>query len=979
MRDPLPNRFVRLLVLVLCAAAYPAAAQQVVYVAVNATGPGQDGATWCTAYRDLQDALAAANPGDTIRVAEGIYTPDRGTGDRTANFPLLNRVALRGGFAGCGATDPDTRDIALYETILSGDLEGDDAVNFVNRSDNSYHVASYSDPNATGVVLDGFTITGGYADGTGPAGSITNQGPGIHIRDGSVKCISGGPTIRNCIIRDNWAAHHGAINDHGLATVIENCVIRDNYAGAQGAGLLIHSGSNRVTNCTFVKNITDGDGGAVWTGHDNNPACEPQSMPIFTNCMLVDNVARNTVETLSGRGGGMFHEKNQPTVTDCIFRGNEAPFRGGGLYADGPSIDMIRCSFTENVSPGVEGIRSSGSGGGAWLGFGTVSVSECLFEGNRALPYGGGLACDFAFGTIERCTFQDNYALARGGGLRVLGGSLTVVGCTFDRNRCIINGGGLSSEGSDANTKVFNCAFRGNHANNWGGAIMMFQGRLLAANCLFTGNNANREGGAVRSISGAVSTFVNCTFAGNNPGWNRPIISLTSFKGLYPNDMELINCILWNSPGSEILIEDSSRVTITYSDVRGGWPGLGNITLDPAFADADGLDDVAGTPDDNVRLNADSPAVDAGDNSALPGDLADLDGDGDTSEPLPVDLTGNPRIVGALVEMGAYERLDCNENEIDDTLDILAGTSQDCDGNGVPDECDSDCNGNGVADACESDSDGDGSIDDCDLCPDDGSKTAPVLCGCGVPDDDSDDDTVPDCNDVCPGADDLLDSDGDGVADGCDSCNGADDTLDCNHNGYADPCEVFDGVAPDLDGNGVPDDCDIMPHTAGEGCRALGVTPAPTGQPMALRLTSQDFPCLDQFLAADGSFTDSPVFLTSDEWGLVIVAHEQIIPSTRYAVTAELVGGAVSAQSWITTPPWGDVVGSGPGTLPDGNVSFSDIGAVVDCFKEVLTAPPLHRCDIWPAAPDGAVNFSDIGAAVEGFKSLRYPYAGPCP
>ena len=109
MRDPLPYRFVRLLVLVLCTAAYPAAAQQVVYVDVNATGPGQDGATWCTAYRDLQDALATANPGEVIRVADGIYTPDRGTGDRTANFPLLNGVALYGGaLAGWGARRTDS-------------------------------------------------------------------------------------------------------------------------------------------------------------------------------------------------------------------------------------------------------------------------------------------------------------------------------------------------------------------------------------------------------------------------------------------------------------------------------------------------------------------------------------------------------------------------------------------------------------------------------------------------------------------------------------------------------------------------------------------------------------------------------------------------------------------------------------------------------------------------------------------------------
>jgi len=38
----------------------------------------------------------------------------------------------------------------VYDTILSGDLTRDDAPSFANRSDNSYHVATYDDPSATG-------------------------------------------------------------------------------------------------------------------------------------------------------------------------------------------------------------------------------------------------------------------------------------------------------------------------------------------------------------------------------------------------------------------------------------------------------------------------------------------------------------------------------------------------------------------------------------------------------------------------------------------------------------------------------------------------------------------------------------------------------------------------------------------------------------------------------------------------------------
>ena len=98
------------------------------YVDQSATGPLHDGSAWCSAYIDLQDALAMAIAGDEIRVANGKYVPDRGTGDRTAAFQLIDAVGLYGGFAGCGAPNPDARDISLNETVLSGDLRGDDVL-----------------------------------------------------------------------------------------------------------------------------------------------------------------------------------------------------------------------------------------------------------------------------------------------------------------------------------------------------------------------------------------------------------------------------------------------------------------------------------------------------------------------------------------------------------------------------------------------------------------------------------------------------------------------------------------------------------------------------------------------------------------------------------------------------------------------------------------------------------------------------------
>ena len=74
------------------------AAGDVIYVDDDAS-LGGNGQNWATPYRYLQDALTAAVSGDEIRVAQGIYKPDRGggnaLGDRYATFQLKNGVAVK--------------------------------------------------------------------------------------------------------------------------------------------------------------------------------------------------------------------------------------------------------------------------------------------------------------------------------------------------------------------------------------------------------------------------------------------------------------------------------------------------------------------------------------------------------------------------------------------------------------------------------------------------------------------------------------------------------------------------------------------------------------------------------------------------------------------------------------------------------------------------------------------------------------------
>jgi len=158
------------------------------------------------------------------------------------------------------------------------------------------------------------------------------------------------------------------------------------------------------------------------------------------------------------------------------------------------------------------------------------------------------------------------------------------------------------------------------------------------------------------------STLVNCTISGNmadNEGGG-------VYCG-YNSSLTLANCILWRDTPDEIYVYYGSAI-VTYCDVQGGWPGVGNIDADPLFVDPDGPDDDPNTWEDNdFHLAADSPCIDAGCNWAVPQDSVDLDGDGRTTEYTPLDLDGEGRFFDdpdtadtgcgcpPVVDMGAYE------------------------------------------------------------------------------------------------------------------------------------------------------------------------------------------------------------------------------------------------------------------------------------------------------------------------------------
>jgi hypothetical protein len=211
---------------------------QIIYVDADVSG-ANDGSSWADAYNYLQDALVAALSGDEIWVAQGIYKPDQGIGitpgDRTVTFQLISGVAIKGGYAGFGEPDADERDIDEYETILSGDLYGDDIEvndpcdlwNEPSRAENSFHVTTGSGTDET-AVLDGFTITAGnaYERPWNPmVPDPNNWGGGMYNYFGS-------PTLLDCTFSKNSAevVGGGMYNKNDSSPTLTNCTFNGNSA-----------------------------------------------------------------------------------------------------------------------------------------------------------------------------------------------------------------------------------------------------------------------------------------------------------------------------------------------------------------------------------------------------------------------------------------------------------------------------------------------------------------------------------------------------------------------------------------------------------------------------------------------------------------------------------------------------------------------------------------------------------------------------
>lgn len=348
--------------LILAAVYVPtASAQTIVYVDIRNTQGIQNGASWSTAFREIQDGIEAAREafGGEVWVAAGSYVEGR---PNAGALRLRTGVDLYGGFAGDEVVR-EQRDPAANITIIDAGASnnGEPAQNAVLGADDT--------------ILDGFTIRHGQGqDGAG----MSN--------------IAVSPTVRRCVFTENVAQRFGGavVNVDGAQPVFSNCTFYRNYAGNAGGAIANTGAAPSVEDCVFRENSVGNVGGAIFNVEGGDV--------FLTRSLFEGNTA------LEG-GGALFNEGADPSVTACRFFRNTTPKFAGAIFNNnGASPLVVNCVFAEN---------EAGDRGAAITTLDSLFTGiNCTFAYNTCVTGGSVLFDNNAGTTLFNCILWYNDAPA---------------------------------------------------------------------------------------------------------------------------------------------------------------------------------------------------------------------------------------------------------------------------------------------------------------------------------------------------------------------------------------------------------------------------------------------------------------------------------------------------------------------------------------------------------------------------------------
>lgn len=382
-----------------------------------------------TSYSTLEEAIAGAEAGSTIRVTNH-YTV-------TAQIEISKKLTITSASSTACTLSRGSATGAVFNIVAGGDLT------------------------LTNVILDGknmaadkalvenagsFTLS---ADAVVQNGNNTAQAGGLDNLDGGTAAVYGtfrgctgknGGAIRNydggtldiadgALLENNEStANGGALHQSGIFTA-GKATFRDNTSSGSYSGA-IHVGSTGSTSLkgtVFVGNDTAGSGGVMYIS--GNGAATVENISVTGKTDDIGNAVQ-----VADMGGAFLVGKNATLTvngTENVFRDLLAA-SGGAIYNNGGTVTIAGGSFT--------GIASTGSGGVIYnklnSGKGLVTINGGSFVNNRSGSVGGVINTSGAVTvTINGGSFTGNTAATNGGAIHVSGsGTLKVTAGTFTGN-----------------------------------------------------------------------------------------------------------------------------------------------------------------------------------------------------------------------------------------------------------------------------------------------------------------------------------------------------------------------------------------------------------------------------------------------------------------------------------------------------------------------------------------------------------------
>jgi hypothetical protein len=345
----------------------------------------------------------------------------------------------------------------------------------------------------------------------------------------------------------------------------EACMLCGFTIAGGSLGIYCYGSSPTLSNCT----IDETGGTAIDLRHGSDP--------VILNCEISGSITNRVIENVVK---GIRYDYVQDAIAGASD-GNEIVL-SPGVYEE--TLDLLGKNIVvrseEPNDSNVVGrtiIR-----GNHWRPAVCVRSGEeqgCVLDGLTISDGNQGVFCDSSTPTIRRCILTAN----SGAGFYGLDSSATVVDCNIFENQgsgvYVYCGAGtgtpkvmdsriVSNEGEGIYVErgivtISGCSV----LENKGIGVHGYRNRVLGLeNCIIAGNGEH-------GISGNAARVTNCTIVGN------------AACGLSGNNARIMNSILWDNLSGQI--EDAhGTAEVSYSDVEGGWAGLGNIDINPHFCAA---------------------------------------------------------------------------------------------------------------------------------------------------------------------------------------------------------------------------------------------------------------------------------------------------------------------------------------------------------------------------------------------------------